>query len=172
MRFGSIVPSFSRGTPAAASDPFTMLQREIDRVFDEFTRGFGEITPALSKVEAWAPRVDVSDEKDALTVTADLPGVSEKDIECTFADGVLTIKGEKKTEKEEKKKDYYVSERSYGSFYRAIPLPVAVDENKIQASFADGVLRVRLPKTAEAKTAEKKIAIKTGDSEKAGSKAA
>jgi HSP20 family protein len=88
--------------------------------------------------------------------------MDESNIDVKFADGLLTIKGEKSEEKEEKKKDYYLSERRYGSFQRSFPVPESVDTDKIEAKFANGVLTVRLPKSAEAQKNEKKIAIKKG----------
>jgi HSP20 family protein len=89
-----------------------------------------------------------------------LPGLDEKNIEVKFADGVLTIKGEKQEEKEEKKKDYYLHERSFGSFHRALQVPAEVDTDKIEATFKKGVLTVTLPKPAEAQKAEKKITVR------------
>ena len=89
-----------------------------------------------------------------------MPGLDEKNIDVKFADGVLTIKGEKQEEKEEKKKDYYLHERSYGSFHRAFQVPAGVDGDKIEASFNKGVLTVTLPKSAQAQKAEKKITVK------------
>jgi HSP20 family protein len=93
-------------------------------------------------------------------VTAELPGMSEADIDVKYVDGTLTIRGEKKEEKEEKKKDYYLSERRYGSFQRAFQVPNGVDADKIDAAFKNGVLTVTLPKSAGAVRNEKKIAIK------------
>jgi HSP20 family protein len=89
-----------------------------------------------------------------------LPGLDEKNIEVKFADGVLTIKGEKQEEKEEKKKDYYLHERSFASFHRALQVPAEVDTDKIEATFKKGVLTVTLPKSAEAQKAEKKITVR------------
>ena len=89
-----------------------------------------------------------------------MPGLDEKGIEVKFADGVLTIKAEKQEEKEENKKDYYLHERSFGSFHRALQVPAGIDSDKIEASFKKGVLTVTLPKSAEAQKAEKKIAVK------------
>jgi HSP20 family protein len=111
---------------------------------------------------AWAstPVVDFAETEKGYEVTAELPGMNEKNIEVKFADGVLTIKGEKQEEKEEKKKDYYMSERSFGSFHRALQLPNGIDPEKIEASFTNGVLKVTLPKSTEAQKAEKKIPVK------------
>jgi HSP20 family protein len=107
-----------------------------------------------------APAVDVVEKEKAYQITAELPGMEEQNIDVTFSDGVLRIKGEKTEEKEEKKKDQYLSERRYGSFQRAFRLPDGVDADKIEANFKNGVLTVMLPKTTEAVRSEKKIAIK------------
>ena len=107
-----------------------------------------------------APAVDVAEKDEECEITAELPGLDEKNIEVKLANGTLTIKGEKKEEKEEKQKDYYLSERSYGSFIRSFQLPEGVDEGKIEASFVKGVLTVKLPKSAEAQKNEKTISIK------------
>ena len=114
-------------------------------------------------VLAKSRRVDVVDTEKAYEVTAELPGMDEKNVEVKLANGALTIKGEKKEEKEkEKNKDYHVSERRYGSFQRSFTVPDGVDEDKIEATFKNGVLTVSLPKTAEAQKKEKQIAIKKG----------
>jgi HSP20 family protein len=106
--------------------------------------------------------VDIAEKDKGYEITAELPGMEESDIDVKYADGVLTIKGEKKEEKEEKKKDYYLSERRYGSFQRSFQVPENVAADKIDAKFANGVLTVRLPKSAEAQKNEKKIAINKG----------
>ncbi|TIT27253.1 MAG: Hsp20/alpha crystallin family protein, partial [Mesorhizobium sp.] len=93
-------------------------------------------------------------------ITVELPGIDEKNVEIKLANRILTLKGEKKEEKEEKDNDYYLSERRYGSFQRSFQLPEGVDADKIDATFAKGVLTVKLPKTAEAQKAEKKITVK------------
>jgi HSP20 family protein len=109
-----------------------------------------------------APRVDVSETDTELKIEAELPGIDEKDVEVVLSDGRLTIKGEKKQEKEEKKKDYHLLERSYGSFARSIALPFEADPDQVKASFAKGVLTVTVPKPPEVKAKEKKIAIGKG----------
>ncbi len=111
---------------------------------------------------AAVPAVDVTETDKAYEIAAELPGMDEKNIEVKLADGTLTIKGEKQEEKEEKKKDYYLQERSFGSFQRTFQVPDGVDTDKIEATFKKGVLTVTLPKTAEAQKAEKKIAVKAG----------
>jgi HSP20 family protein len=128
----------------------TSLRKEMDRIFDRF------LEPAWSELELpamgeWAPSVDVSETKDAIIVKAELPGVEQKDIGVTLQDDVLTIKGEKQAEKEEKDKRYHRTERSYGAFYRSMRLPASVDASKVTAAFKDGVVTIALPKAPEAK---------------------
>jgi len=150
--------------------PFESLRREIDRLFEDFNggwrsplgRSFFDVPPFSSREAAWpaVPAVDVAETDKAYEITAELPGIDEKNVEVKFADGVLTIKGEKTEEKEEKKKDYYLSERNYGAFQRSFQVPAGVDADKIEANVNKGVLTVKLPKTAEAQKAEKKIPVK------------
>jgi HSP20 family protein len=106
------------------------------------------------------PAIDVTEDADAYTLTAELPGMAESDIEVALTDDMLTIKGEKKEGKETKDKNYYLSERNYGVFRRSFALPDGVDRDAIGAEFAKGVLTVKLPKAAEAKAEPKKIAVK------------
>lgn len=163
---------------AGASHPLVGLRGEVDRVFDDFFRGwpslmtfpsrffdFGSFKqaaePLKTTLASFAPRVDVSETAEAFEIEAELPGVDEKDINVALSDGVLTIKGEKKVEREEKKKDYYLSERSYGTVQRSFELPDAVEVDKIFAEFKKGVLTITLPKSKEAKSKERKIAIKS-----------
>jgi len=151
---------------SGAALPFAGLRQEIDRLFNDFGEEFwpqrrGWPTRGLfSRGAAATPAVDVAEKEDAFEITAELPGMEEKDIEVTLSNGGLLIRGEKQAEKEEKKKDYYLSERSYGSFERYFGLPDTVASDKISASFKNGVLTVTLPKTAEAKNGEKKIPVK------------
>ena len=151
--------------------PFENLRREIDRLFDDFdggvwraplARSMFDIQPFWQRQASFAalPAVDVAETDKAYEITAELPGLDEKNVEVKVAGGVLTIKGEKQEEKEEKKKDYYLSERSYGSFQRSFQVPDGVDADKIEANFKNGVLTVTLPKSAEAQKAEKKIEVK------------
>jgi len=151
--------------------PFESLRREIDRLFDDFhafdfrlpsTRSlFGRELPSLRSAD-WpvAPAMDLVEKDKEYEITAELPGIDEKNVEIKLSNHTLTIKGEKKEEKEEKDKDYYLSERRYGSFQRSFQVPEGVDADKIDASFTKGVLTVKLPKTAEAQKAEKKITVK------------
>jgi HSP20 family protein len=120
----------------------------MDQLFDRF---FESGWPELPVMGRWAPTVDVTENKDAVTVTAELPGVEQKDIGVSLQDGVLTIKGEKHAEKEEQDKRQHRVERSYGAFLRSIRLPAAVEAGKVTATFKDGVVTITLPKAPEAK---------------------
>lgn len=108
----------------------------------------------------WSPRLDVSETESRLEIVADLPGMEKKDISVSLEDDLLTIKGEKKEEKESKDKVYHTIERRSGSFYRAIRLPVEVEKDKVEALFKDGVLTLRLPKSKESKRKAAQIEIK------------
>jgi HSP20 family protein len=150
-------------------NPFSLLQKEVDDLFNRFTRDWGlpsswrEPFALLEGASGdWSPSVDVSETDKEIKVTADLPGMDEKDVIVSVNGGTLTISGEKKSEREEKEKNHYRLERSYGSFYRSIPLPSEVDAAKAEAAFKKGVLTVRLPKTAEARSKTKKITVTAG----------
>jgi HSP20 family protein len=151
--------------------PFENIRREIDRIFDRFHLGtwdfpFGrrafdlEVPWTRAAGMGIAPAVDVVEKEKEYEITAELPGMDEKNIELKLSNGMLTLKGEKKEEKEEREKDYYMSERRYGSFVRSFQVPEGVDTAKIEAAFSKGVLTVKLPKTAEAQKSEKTITIK------------
>ena len=146
--------------------PFENLRREIDRLFEDFGGGFWRPAFARSAFDVvpstWSavPAVDVSDTEKAYEITAELPGIDEKNVEVKVANNVLTIKGEKQEEKEEKKKDYYLRERNFGSFERSFQIPDGVDNDKIEAKFKKGVLTVVLPKKVEAQKAAKRIDVK------------
>jgi HSP20 family protein len=138
-------------------DPFRYLRQQINRVFDDF---WGE--PWLARGESlgsFAPQVDVTETDKEIKVRADIPGVDAKDLDVSVEDGMLTIKGERKYEREEDEKGQYRLERSYGGFERTIPLPMEVDESKAKAEFKKGVLRLTLPKRPGATSRRKKIAI-------------
>jgi HSP20 family protein len=150
----------SASTPQAWR-PFESLRREIDRLFDDFDGGswrspFRRIEAAFGNV----PAVDVTETDKAYEIAAELPGMDEKNVEVKFANDVLTIKGQKRDEKEETKKDYYMHERSFGSFERSFAVPDGVDADKIDATFKKGVLTVTLPKSAESQKAAQKITVK------------
>jgi HSP20 family protein len=142
------------------ADPFD----DVNRLFDDLLRGWG---PSLTlfrtgepALRAFNPTVDVTEDEKAYRVTAELPGVEDKDVEVLVEDGVLTIKGEKKAETESKGGNVYRMERSYGSFQRSIAVPATVDEAKIEAAFKKGVLTITLPKAPEAQPQTKRIAVK------------
>jgi len=142
-------------------NPFAMMQREMNRVFDSFNRNWG-LGAFPEFTGSFMPRLDVTEDAKAFTVTAELPGMSEKEIDLSISGDTLTIRGEKKEEKEDKNKNYYYSERSYGTFMRSIPLPRQVETDKVSASFKKGILTITLPKTATAMESTKKIDVKTG----------
>lgn len=121
---------------------FFSIRDEIDRLFDRFLA-----TPATATAEfTWSPSIDVYETDSELVVKAELPGMSSKDVDITLTDDSLTIKGEKKQSEEVKSDNYYRRESVYGAFQRTIPLPVPVKQNKVKATFKDGVLEIRLPK--------------------------
>ena len=148
-------PSFRRD--------FESLHREMDRMFDDFFRGAP--SRALQMPETFAfgevmPSVDIAEDDKAFRIAVELPGMDEKDLDVTLTEGLLTIRGEKKQEHEDKGKDFYRKERSFGSFRRALPIPGDVDESKIDAAFKKGVLTITLPKTEEAKKKVRHIDVK------------
>jgi HSP20 family protein len=161
-----------RSTESQTWRPFESLRREVDRLFEDFDRDLWrplrrsafDVEPFWRRQVKWggAPAVDVVETDNAYGLTADLPGIDEKNIEVKLTQGGLTIKAEKQEEKEEKKKEYYLHERHIGSFERHFALPEGVDTDKIEASFKNGVLTVRLPKKPDAIKHEKKIEVKTG----------
>lgn len=157
---------------SSAFDMWQPFRREMDRLIDQFWRG-GFAVPSLRRAfepePPWryetalgfaAPAVDVAEDDKAFRITAELPGMSEKDIDVTISGDMLTIKGEKREEKEEKAPNYYVSERRFGFFQRSFALPDGVDRDKIEAKFENGVLTLTLPKTPEAVKQQKKIEVK------------
>jgi HSP20 family protein len=161
-----------KATPAPVPDVWQSFRAEIDRLFDRFAGGFG--LPALRRMfdieRPWwpessfsfsVPAVDVTEDDKAYKVTAELPGLEEKNIEVTVMGDMLTLKGEKRYEKDEEGKNRHMSERAYGSFQRSFALPSGVDRDKIAANLEKGVLTITLPKTAEAREQQKKIEVKS-----------
>jgi HSP20 family protein len=135
----------------------TRLRREMDRLWDDY---FGAGRRALRPLQAeFAPAVDVKENAEAVVVKAEVPGMDAQDINISVTGDVLTIKGEKKSEREEKEENYHLVERSYGSFSRSLAMPAAVDMDKIEAKYDKGVLTVTCPKKEEVKP--KAIEIKT-----------
>jgi HSP20 family protein len=154
--------------------PFDNLRREIDRLFDDF-RPFGWRLPSHRSVfdldlptlsrDDWfmVPAIDVVERDDQFEITAELPGIDDKDVEIKLANRVMTIKAVKKENKQEERKDYHVSERRYGSFQRNFEIPESVNADQISATFAKGVLTVTMPKSPEAQKSEKKIQVKAAE---------
>jgi len=157
----TIVPVQKQGVPARREEwhPFSLLRHEMNSLFDNFFSGFG-MEPFETRLGAFNPRIDVAEADKEIKVTAELPGMEDKDIDISLTKDMLTIKGEKKEEKEEKGKSFYRMERSYGSFSRTIPLPAEIDTNKVKADFKKGILTVMLPKTPQAIKETKKIQVK------------
>ena len=154
----SRVPSLFRDSER---DPFLSLHREVNRLFDDVFRGFDDALPSVGRASPFGgnwPSVEISDNDKEIKVTAEVPGLEEKDIEVLFDDGVLTLRGEKRSETEDKERQF--SERSYGRFERRIPLGYEIEEDRIDARFKNGVLSVTLPKTAKAQSQAKRIEIK------------
>lgn len=153
----------------AMNNAWRHFRHEIDRIFDRFSDGFESVSlqPFVSMQRLWDPgvtgfaslAVDVSETDKAYTIGAELPGVQDKDIEVSVDEGMLVIKGHKEREREEKEKDHYLSERSYGSFQRMFSLPRDCDGAKIEARFHNGVLTVTVPKVARSHDV-KKVEIK------------
>lgn len=142
-------------------EPFQHLERmgsEMDRLWDSF---FEDRPTVWSRdwTGDWLPSLDLAETKNEFVVKAEVPGMTAKDIDIALTEGVLSIRGEKKQEKEEKEENYHFVERSYGSFSRAIRLPGGVQSGKIKASYKDGVLKVTLPKSEEAKKKEVRIKV-------------
>lgn len=158
-----------QSTKVAEWHPFDGLRNQVDRLFRDFEAGFLQ-SPFYRGIDnfwhrdfgfAVTPAIDIVEKDDHYEVTAELPGLDAKNIELQLSDDVLTIRGEKKEEKEEKTRDRYVSERRYGSFRRSLQVPASVDAGKIEASYRGGVLTVTLPKSAEARNRQKTIPITT-----------
>jgi HSP20 family protein len=156
--------SSKRDVAPRYSDPFSALRAEMDSLFDSFIGGL----PAFSGMfgssggRALTPHMDVTETDKEIVVEAELPGIDEKDVSLALQDGVLTIRGEKKHEHDEEKENYRMMERRYGSFQRSVQLPDTVDEDKVDATFNNGVLKVSLPKRPEAIGKQRKIPIKKG----------
>ncbi|MFJ6327528.1 MULTISPECIES: Hsp20/alpha crystallin family protein [unclassified Rhizobium] len=142
--------------------PFESLRSEMDRVFNDFTSGFFDHTFARfpNTFTRGIPAADFVESDKSYELTVELPGIDAKELNLTLANGIMTLRGEKHERQEEKEKEYYLSERRYGSFQRSLQLPNGVDADNINASFENGVLKVILPKTANTHKNDRKIAIK------------
>jgi HSP20 family protein len=150
--------------PSRYTDQFQSFRSEMDRLFDSFFGGFPSLTNlrhSLPAAQGLTPALDVKETEKELVVKADLPGIDEKDIQLTIQDGILSLRGEKKTERKDERDNYYVMERSYGSFQRSIRLPDGGNDEEAEAHFDKGVLTITLPKRPEMVKAQKKIEIKS-----------
>jgi HSP20 family protein len=164
---GTKLPLKKEQTPPSSGlfewHPFDTLRRQVNTLFEEFPlrKSMSEFEPFERFMAGWpaTPPVDFVEKDKEYEITAELPGLDEKNVEVKLANGTLTIGGEKKDEKEEKREGYHFSERRYGSFKRSFRVPDDVEADKIEAAFEKGVLKIRLPKTAEALKNEKKIEI-------------
>jgi len=142
--------------PRRSLSGLTQMEQEMERWFDDF---MGRPWRRLGLPDWWRrreliprqPAIEISEEKEQVIIKAEIPGLKKEELQVSLSDSFLTISGERKEEEEKKGKGYYYSERSYGSFSRSIQLPVEVKADKVSASFKDGVLEVRLPKTEQAK---------------------
>ncbi|MEN8262790.1 MAG: Hsp20/alpha crystallin family protein [Nitrospirota bacterium] len=162
MTLRNLVPSFGKKRVPVnfeSDSPFSLLHRDMDRLFDDFFSGV-DIEPFGNRYSSFSPDIEVSESDKDIKISAELPGLDEKDIDVSLTDDTLTISGEKKEEKESKEKGYYMKERSYGSFTRAIPLYTDVEADKIDAHFKKGVLTIKLPKSKKEIEAKKKITVK------------
>jgi HSP20 family protein len=163
MDFKSLMPFGASRTPASApaSDPFQAMRREMERIFDTFTQG-SPWPVGLGGSGFLSPKINVAETDKGLEVSADLPGIDEKDIEVQLDQGILSLKAEHKSEKEEadEKKHYHLVERSYGTFLRRIAVPFEADADKVEATFEKGVLKIVVPRSAAAGKQVRKIAIK------------
>lgn len=165
MQIKDLIPWTRKGPDVRAKigedNPILGLQREMNRVFDSFWNRFDRPSAAANGALAQGlPRTDVVETDDAVELSIEVPGLDEKEIEVSLSGDVLTIKGEKTSEQEGRRKGYYLSERSYGSFYRSVPLPPGVAADDAKADLRNGVLTVSLRKTPEAQAKLKKIEVK------------
>lgn len=143
-------------------DPFHAFRREVDRMFDDFFNGLGD--RAMAPFGAWSgvtPTMDLDETDKEIIVTAELPGLDDKDFEVTVSGDVLTLKGEKRAEREEKNGDAHYMERRYGSFSRSVRLPFEVKDEKVDARYNKGVLTVRIPKPADLQRPARRIKVQT-----------
>lgn len=163
MNMKSMIPFGRSSRPArygSESDPFAVMRREMERLFDTFSSDWP--MPAASGFAS--PKVDVAETEKGLEISAELPGIDQKDISLDLADGILTLKAEHEEKKEEKdeKKHYHVVERSHGSFMRRFPIPFEPDTESVEAHFDKGVLQVTVPRSTAPEKQVKKIAINGG----------
>ncbi len=131
------------------------LRERMNRLFEDMVTNRGEERDLVAS--SWAPSVDIFETENEVVLTAEVPGIDEKDIEIKVEDNSLTIRGERKFEKETKEENYHRIERSYGSFFRSFTLPSTVDQDKVEAQYENGVLKIQMPKKAEVKPRKVRI---------------
>ncbi len=170
MAIRDLVPKFGRARETrlpqrrGEADPFRLFQQQMNRLFDDF---FSESMPSLrngTHADRWTdslPRVDLHESGEVIRLSAELPGMDEKDVNVEMDDNSITIHGEKTEEKEEKRGTWVQREQSYGSFHRVIALPAAVDSQKAKATFKKGVLKISAPKREPDKQQRKRISIQS-----------
>jgi len=140
-------------------DPFSLMHHDMESLFDDFFRGF-DLDPFFGPdISSYSPKVDVKESDKEIKVLAELPGMDEKEINVSLNKDSLTLRGEKKEEKEENDKGYHRLERSYGSFCRTIPIPVEFENDKVTASYKKGILTITIPKSKKVIEEKKKIKI-------------
>lgn len=155
MNMKSFIPiGRDRIVPRVENHPFLSMQRDMERMFEAFAHGF----PGVG-LKSLIPDIDVIEDDDHMEMTIELPGLAEKDVEVNVADGILTVRGDKKSMHEDRSRDCRIEERSYGSFSRSLELPAGVDLDSVQATMDKGVLTIHVPKPAAAET--KTIAVKS-----------
>ncbi len=142
----------------ALSEEMVDMRRQINRMFDNLFRG--ELPEPSDLLSTWNPSVDIAEREDGYVVKVELPGVNKEDVRITLEENLLTIRGEKKQEKESKDQNYHRMERSYGSFQRSFTLPTSVKADKIDANYRDGILTVTLPKAEEARRKQIEVTVK------------
>jgi HSP20 family protein len=166
----SLLPFFSRNWSLSRSsqdtDPFMAFRREMNRVFDDAFKGFDMPSlagPAFGRMpmRTLMPQIDVSESEHEIQVAAELPGIDEKDVEVILADDMLTIRGEKKAEHEQRERDYHLMERSHGTFSRSLPLPFAADPSQVKAAFKNSVLTITIQKPKEVLEKQHRIEVQT-----------
>jgi HSP20 family protein len=164
MNLGSLIlwrdKNQADANPDSYSDPFVSFRREVDRMFDDFFTATNRRGLQPWNAGAITPRIDISEADKELVITAEMPGLDEKDFEVTLVGDLLTIKGEKKTEHEDRNGGAYYVERRYGSFSRSVRLPFAAGDQQVEANYDRGVLTVRVPKPPEAQRHVRRIEVK------------
>ena len=167
MKITDLIPWRAPGREVAAPttemDPMRALQLDVDRAFDHFWRMVPyPLAPFGGLAQAEPVRVDIADDGKAVTVTAELPGMSDADVDISVRDGRLTIRGEKKSDREAEDNGVLIKERVYGAIERTVPLPEGTDADAAQATFANGVLRIVIPKSADTQADTKRIPVQAG----------